>query len=264
MGHYWIEVRWREDYVEMLEEIWPALVGNGTNLTAKISGKNASPSVMKMGSPGDIIRFDNFLYSGSCYEVLLYTATPSGIVSENRTEFHVRTEPPQAKITLREVGEKSANLLVTLFDEKRKNGVTKSQGQEEVVTKIDEDCVLVFLAKNNNGTVVGNRTHLSLNSGLGSQISVGLGSLKPYSKYHCTAFIRCGVFNSDFDLCQSAEVPLSPFSFETAQGRPGPVARLRLTTDSPYAARIKWEVPERPNGIISSYLVIVIPEIVSR
>lgn len=72
--------------------------------------------------------------------------------------------------------------------------------------------------------------------------------------------MSCGAQENETSPCPAQESELPDQHFETLQDSPGPVRNFSVRSLNPYSVQLHWARPARPNGLLSHYVVRVVPE----
>jgi hypothetical protein len=224
--------------------LWSQLVGVRSQLNIMLTTNQQQQRKLSLSPIDGEVRaaFGQLAY-GECYKVLVYTVTDSGIVSANRSEHMLRTRPPPAVMQLERTTQTQANMTVSL----------RISGGRLDLCRVDMNITSAATGgttATQSQTLIDNTTHILFTN------------LTPFTSYTCTARIECatppGGAGTD-GTCGNSDRTLTAYTFETAEGRPGPVRSVRVVAENPYSASISWLRPAHANGRVIDYLLTVTP-----
>ncbi|KJH52027.1 fibronectin type III domain protein [Dictyocaulus viviparus] len=237
-----VELRWPQNDVFMarLRDIWNKVVGSTSQLQMRVFPTNGSGKGRRLyGNPYNATTlFIGPLKKGSCYKIQIFTVTKSGIVSETRFDEYFRMSAAPVNVSIHSITQTSAVI----------NTVFISAGD------VDPESVLNVVVIDMHGHVVFDKSQKSRDK-IFSEIK--LNGLRPYHKYTVNTKITCSSGPHD---CSEAVRTMKQLTFSTMQDKPGPVLSPSVTALNPYSVQIEWLPPALPNGILTHYVINIVPE----
>ncbi|KHN72371.1 Tyrosine-protein phosphatase 10D [Toxocara canis] len=227
-----------------LADIWQNIVGNDSSLHMRVDPQSRTSHWKEQSKQFESKPSDNEpvvvpnLRRGSCYKVQIYTVTKSGIVSAQRFEEMHRMSAPSVNVTTEEIAKTTAVFRIAL----------------DTVDNVDlDECSISLIVLDMHGTSIYEGT-VRLSK---QPARVPLHGLRPYHKYAINAQIICG--KSVEHTCAPKTRTMEQVTFETRQGRPGPVQNLTVRALNPYSVQLLWFPPALANGVITHYIVGIHP-----
>uniref|UniRef100_A0A915EGL5 protein-tyrosine-phosphatase n=1 Tax=Ditylenchus dipsaci TaxID=166011 RepID=A0A915EGL5_9BILA len=245
-----IRLQWPNSEVSRLRvmDLWSKIVGNDSRLhftlnpqTDELKSHEREPVKQVETTPVENISIIiDQLKRGACYKVHLYTVTSSGIVSKHRFEQYFRLSSPLVEVAIGQITKSSA--MIQAFVIKGASDLMTTTGSYASAA-ISSECVLNIVVLDGYSVVVYDKTLVLKNSG--GAPSLPLAGLRPFFKYTVNSQVICGQ---------------SPDNAETCPPKPGQVQNISTKPLNPYSVQLSWYPPALRNGLITHYIVHIMPE----